>query len=155
MSGNACEKLKDLIIKRAPYLEISMIDLPKGECVLDYRDPKMTPKGSEVKQEEVLEKAPLFGLIGSLFLDGETNLQSSDIPVGMLAKGEEPKMPTNVVRFPKKCTLEQIHFFDHKYPTVHIHVKCEKLEEKGLEQLADVIVRTIRRTREFAGIAYG
>ena len=152
MSENACMKLRKLIAERAPYLEISTINLPKNECVLDYRDPKITPKASSVKPEEVLDKAPLFGLIGSLFIDGEINLQSSDIPVGMLVKGQEPKMPTNVIQFPERCLIEQVHFFDHKYPTVHIHVKCEKLGDKGLRQLADVIMRTTRRTREFAGI---
>jgi len=150
VSETPCLVLKKLVEERAPWLTVTQEErelIREQEkfwyrCVVYFKDPDIM----KLFEDYALK------LVGGVEFDREGKVLGSDIPMGVVVKGEEPEMPTNIVRFPEKCQLREMHLFDHKSPNIHLHLECDILDKRGLTELADAIARITRRTREYAGL---
>jgi len=151
LSQVQCESIRKMIEERAPWLKVTeeTVELYRGEnvpghkvCLIDYKDDQIR----ELFYDFSLK------LVTRLVFDEENRLEQSDIPMGVLIRGEEPKAPTNIISFPEKCQLKELHTYDHQTPNIHLHLKCDRLERADMRQLVDALVRITRRTREYAGL---
>lgn len=151
MSEAQCISIKKLIEERAPWLKVTEeaaelfrgYDVPGHKvCLIDYVDDEVR----ELFYDYSLK------LVARLVFDEENRLENSDIPMGVYVRGEEPKAPTNIISFPKKCELKEIHSYDHQTPNIHFHMKCDKLDRGDMITLVDALARITRRTREYAGL---